>query len=55
MRATLAKSSTGNLRSKILDPKYGTCEIILEVQLTPAEFGELVSKYDEREMEITIA
>jgi hypothetical protein len=54
MRATLSKSATGNLRSKILDPKYNTCELIFEVQLKPKEFAELITKYDEAEIEITL-
>ncbi len=54
MKCILAKSSTGNLRSKILDPKYNTVEIVLEVQLTPVEFANLVSKYDEREFNVEI-
>lgn len=54
MKCLLAKSATGNLRSKILDPKYNTAEIVLEVQLTPVEFANLVSKYDEKEFEVQI-
>lgn len=54
MKAILSKSATGNLRSKILDPKYNTCEIILEVQLTPIEFATLVKKYDEKEFDIEL-
>lgn len=55
MKAILSKSATGNIRSKILDPKYKTAEIILEVEISPQEFAELVSKYDEREFEFTLS
>jgi hypothetical protein len=54
MKAILSKSATGNLRSKILDPKYNTAELILEVQLSPKDFAELVSNFDEREFDIII-
>lgn len=54
MRCILSKSATGNLRSKILDPKYNTAEIILEVQLTPVEFANFISKYDDKEFDISI-
>lgn len=54
MKALLSKSATGNLRSKILDPKYNTAEIVLEVNLTPSEFANLVTKYDEKEFEVNI-
>lgn len=54
MKAILSKSATGNLRSKILDPKYKTAELIFEVQLSPKEFAELVSNCDEQEIELTI-
>ena len=55
MKAILSKSATGNLRSKILDPKYNIAELIFEVQLTPKEFAELVSNYDEKEFNLTIS
>lgn len=54
MKALLSKSATGNIRSKILDPKYNTAEIVLEVSLSPKEFAELVSKYDEKEFDLEI-
>lgn len=54
MKAIFSKSSTGNIRSKILDPKYNTCEIILEVQLSPLEFATLVQQFDEKEFDIDI-
>ena len=54
MRALLAKSATGNLRSKILDPKYKTAELVFEVYLTPSEFAKIVEKYDEEEFELRI-
>lgn len=54
MKAILSKSTTGNLRSKILDPKYNTCELILEIQCTPSEFAKLITEYDEESFDITI-
>ena len=55
MRALLSKSATGTLRSKILDPKYITAELVFEVYLTPSEFAKIVEEYDEEEFEITIS
>ena len=55
MRALLSKSATGTLRSKILDPKYNTAELVFEVYLTPSEFAKIVEEYDEEEFEITIS
>jgi hypothetical protein len=54
MKAILSKSATGNLRSKILDPKYNTAELVLEVYLTPQEFADIVKKYDDREFQVDI-
>ena len=54
MKAILSKSATGTIRSKILDPKYNRCELILEVSLTPVEFANLITKYDEKEFDISI-
>lgn len=54
MRALLAKSATGNLRSKILDPKYKTAELVFEVYLSPKEFAEIIEKYDEEEFTLEI-
>lgn len=55
MKAILSKSATGNIRSKILDPKYNVAELVLEVYLTPLEFADLVTKYDEKKFELTIS
>ena len=54
MKATLSKSSTGNIRSKILDPKYHTAELIFEVQLKPSEFASLLERCDDRELELEV-
>lgn len=54
MKAILSKSVTGKIRSKILDPKYNTAELILEVNLSPIEFAALITQYDEQEIELTI-
>ena len=54
MKVILSKSATGNLRSKILDPKYNTVELVFEAYMTPLEFAELVKKYDDKEFEIKI-
>jgi len=54
MKATLSKSSTGNTRSKILDPKWKTAEIVLEVSLAPTEFAKLLEDYSEKEFEVII-
>ena len=54
MKALLAKTATGNLRSKIIDPKYHTAELVFDVYMSPKEFGELVEKYDEEEFNLKI-
>ena len=54
MKAILSKSATGNIRSKILDPKYHTVELVLEVQQSPIEFAKMVEEYSEKEFEVTI-
>lgn len=54
MKAILSKSATGNIRSKILDPKYNQVELVFEVTLTPKEFAEIVTEYDEKEFDISI-
>ena len=55
MKAILAKSATGNLRSKILDPKYKTAELVLEVYISPEEFAKLITKYDDKEFKVDIS
>lgn len=55
MKAILSKSSMGRIRSKILDPKYKTAELILEVYISPAEFAALITQYDEKEFILTIS
>jgi len=54
MRAYLAKTATGNLRSKIVDPKYNMAELVFTVNITPSEFAKIIEKYDEEEFELTI-
>lgn len=54
MKALLSKTATGTLRSRILDPKYNTVELVFEVYLAPSEFAKIVEKYDEEEFEIDI-
>ncbi len=54
MKAILSKSATGNIRSKILDPKYHTVEIVLEAQQSPSEFAKLVEDYIDKEFEVII-
>ena len=54
MRALLAKTATGTLRSKIIDPKYNTAELVFEVNITPTEFAKIVEKYDEEEFTLEI-
>lgn len=52
MKALFSKSATGNIRSKILDPKYNTAEIVLELNISPMEFAKLLEQFDEKEFEI---
>lgn len=54
MKATLSKSATGNIRSKILDPKYNTVELIFEAQCSPADFAKLIVECDEKEIELEV-
>lgn len=54
MKCILSKSATGNIRSKVLDPKYHTVELVLEAYITPSEFAKLIEKYDEKEFEIEL-
>lgn len=54
MKAILSKSATGNIRSKILDPKYHTAELILEVQLSPTEFAKILEDFIDKEFEVII-
>jgi hypothetical protein len=55
MKAVLSKSSMGKIRSKILDPKYNTAELIFEVNISPIEFAKIITKYDEKDFELTIS
>ena len=54
MKCILSKNATGNLRSKILDPKYNTVEFVFEAYISPIEFAKIVEEYDEKEFEIEI-
>ena len=54
VKSILSKSATGNIRSKILDPKYHTVELVLEVQQSPIDFAKMVEEYSEKEFEVVI-
>ena len=54
MKAVFTKSATGAIKSKIVDPRYGVAELVLQVSISPAEFAKLVTEYDESEFELTI-
>jgi hypothetical protein len=54
MKVILSKGATGNIKSKILDPKYHTAELVFEAYISPSEFARIMETYDEKEFEIEI-
>lgn len=52
MKAILAKTTTDIIKSKIRSPQL--FELVLEVYGTPQQFADIITKYDNKEMEIEI-
>ena len=54
MKATLALNNLGALKSKILDPEYGTVELVFQAQMTPVEFGQFIEEYNQKEFSLLV-
>ena len=51
-QAILARTTTDIIKSKILGPQVS--QLVFEVYMTPSEFGELITKYLDREFILEI-
>ena len=54
MNATLSTTATGTIKSKIIDPKYHTAELVFQVSMSASEFGQFIEEYNEEEFQIDI-
>ena len=52
MKAILSKTTTDQLKSKILSPQLS--QLVFDVYITPSEFAHLIEQYNETEFEIII-
>lgn len=52
MKAILSKTTTDQMKSKILSPSLS--QLVFDVYITPREFAEIVDIYDNREFELEI-
>lgn len=52
MKAILSKTTTDMHKSKLMSPQL--VQLVLDVYMTPQEFAELITRFDNNEMEIEI-
>lgn len=52
MKAVLSKTTTDMHKSKLMSPQL--VQLVLDVYMTPQEFAELITKFDNKEMEIEV-
>lgn len=51
-KAVLSRTTTDMMKSKILSPHL--CQIVLDCYMTPQEFADLITKYDEEDFSVII-
>lgn len=52
MRAILSKTTSDMHKSKLMSPQL--VQLVLDVYMTPQEYAELITKYDNVDFEVTI-
>lgn len=52
MKAILSKTTTDLHRSKLLSPQL--VQLVLDVYMTPQEYAEIITRYDNEEFDIVI-